>query len=86
MCLWYLSYELFFFFFLIMKNIIVFLYLYLLVIKPFNLLSKYSLSILWPALDCVLYTGRASHKNIFSFFIIEWHHLIVKAVGQVCVF
>lgn len=36
--------NLFFFFFLIMKNIIdVFLYLYLLVIKPFNLLSKSSL-------------------------------------------
>lgn len=76
-------YELFFFFFLIMKVIInVFLYLYLLVIKPFKLLSKYSLFMLRPALDCVLCSGAdVLHTKTYNcLFETEWYHLIVKAV------
>lgn len=53
------------FFFLIMKIIInVFLYLYLLVIKPFNLLSKYSMFTLWPASDCVFCFEDELHTKI----------------------
>lgn len=58
------AFGMFYDLFLIMKIIInVFLYLYLLVIKPFNLLL-YSMFMLWPALDCVLCSGCTAHKSI----------------------
>lgn len=59
LCAFGIFHELFFFFLIIIIS--VFLYLYLLVIKPFNLFSKYSLSMLWPA--TVLCSGRTAHKT-----------------------
>lgn len=73
--------------FLILKTIInVFYTLYLLVIKPLNLLWKYSLFMLGSALDGVLCSGQTAQKKYLScLFQIEWYHLIVNVVAK-CVF
>lgn len=80
----------FFFFFLIMKIIInVFLYLYLLVIKPFNLLSKNTPCSCFGLLfsDCVSCSVCTAHKNLICFVsTLEWCHLIVKAVAKCVIF
>ena len=56
-----------------------FLYLYLL-IKPFKIFVKYSVFLLWPALDCVLVSrAYCRQKNMFQ---TEWHHLNEEAVVE----
>lgn len=78
-------FSFFSFFFLIMKIIInVFLYLYLLVIKPFNLLSKYSLFMLWPTLNGVVFRTHCTQKYHLFCSKVESSHCEIS--GQVCIF